>query len=136
MPSDSLSPALSRWAALAALLAGAFAVLSFAPLSWWPLQIVSLALLLSLGLSVWQTMQAGRQVYFDAAVMLSFLLLAGRYLDFILRNKARGAARHLLAMQSILVRRCGADAPTGRSTAWHGRSGARHRAGARAQSRG
>ena len=37
--------------------------------------------------------------------MLCFLLLAGRYLDFLLRNRARGAARHLLAMQSVLVRR-------------------------------
>lgn len=66
---------------------------------------ISLALLLSLGLSLWQTGHGGNHVYFDAAVMLSFLLLAGRYLDFQLRNKARGAARHLLAMQSILVRR-------------------------------
>jgi Cu2+-exporting ATPase len=70
---------------------------------------ISLALLLSLALSVWQTAIAGRQVYFDAAVMLSLLLLAGRYLEFLLRNKARGAARHLLAMQSILVRRQGAS---------------------------
>ncbi len=66
---------------------------------------ISLALLLSLGLSLWQTAHGGAHVYFDAAVMLSFLLLAGRYLDFHLRNRARGAARHLLAMQSILVRR-------------------------------
>lgn len=66
---------------------------------------ISLALILSLGLSVWQTAQGGQHVYFDAAVMLSFLLLTGRYLDFLLRNKARGAARHLLAMQSVLVRR-------------------------------
>jgi apolipoprotein N-acyltransferase len=50
MPSDFLSPALSRWAPLWALLAGALAVFSFAPLSWWPLQIVSLALLLWLSL--------------------------------------------------------------------------------------
>lgn len=69
---------------------------------------ISLALLLSLALSVWQTAIAGKQVYFDAAIMLSLLLLAGRYLEFLLRNKARGAARHLLAMQSILVRRQGA----------------------------
>jgi Cu2+-exporting ATPase len=70
---------------------------------------ISLALMLSLGLSVWQTAHGGRHVYFDAAVMLNLLLLAGRYLDFLLRNKARGAARHLLAMQSILVRRRSKD---------------------------
>jgi Cu2+-exporting ATPase len=74
---------------------------------------ISLALILSLGLSVWQTAQGGGSVYFDAAVMLSFLLLVGRYLDFLLRNKARGAARHLLAMQSVLVRRqAGAELQT------------------------
>ena len=46
MPADSLSPALSRFAPLWAMLAGALAVLSFAPLSWWPVQIASLAVLL------------------------------------------------------------------------------------------
>jgi Cu2+-exporting ATPase len=66
---------------------------------------ISAALLLSLGLSVYQTVQRGRDIYFDAAVMLVLLLLVGRYLDFRLRDKARDAARHLLAMQSLLARR-------------------------------
>ena len=54
MPSETLSPALSpalssalsRWSLLWAMLAGATAVLSFAPLTWWPVQIASLAVLL------------------------------------------------------------------------------------------
>ena len=50
MPADSISPALSRFAPLWAMLAGALAVLSFAPLSWWPVQIASLAVLLWLAL--------------------------------------------------------------------------------------
>ena len=66
---------------------------------------ISAALLLSLGLSLYQTVQRGHDLYFDAAVMLVLLLLVGRYLDFRLRDKARGAARHLLAMQSLLARR-------------------------------
>ena len=66
---------------------------------------ISAALLLSLGLSVYQTVQRGRDIYFDAAVMLVLLLLVGRYLDFRLRDKARDAARHLLAMQSLLALR-------------------------------
>ena len=66
---------------------------------------ISLALLLSLGLSVYQTAQGGGHTYFDAAVMLVFLLLIGRYLDYRLRDRARGAARHLLALQTLLVRR-------------------------------
>jgi len=66
---------------------------------------ISLALLLALGLSLWQTAQNGVHTYFDAAVMLAFLLLVGRYLDFRLRDRARGAAKHLLALQSVLARR-------------------------------
>lgn len=66
---------------------------------------ISVALLLSLGLSLYQTMRQGANIYFDAAVMLTFLLLIGRYLDYRLRDRARGAARHLLALQSLLARR-------------------------------
>ena len=70
---------------------------------------ISLAILLSLGLSVYETFVRGAQTYFDAAVMLAFLLLIGRYLDFQLRNRARSAAQHLLAMQSVAARRIAAD---------------------------
>jgi len=66
---------------------------------------ISLALVLALGLSLYQTAQHAQDTYFDAAVMLTFLLLVGRYLDFRLRDRARGAAQHLLAMQSLLARR-------------------------------
>jgi Cu2+-exporting ATPase len=66
---------------------------------------ISLAILLALGLSIYQTSQRGPHTYFDAAVMLTFLLLIGRYLDYRLRDRARGAARHLLTLQSLLVRR-------------------------------
>ena len=66
---------------------------------------ISLAIVLALGLSVYQTIQGGSHTYFDAAAMLVFLLLIGRYLDHRLRNRARSAARHLLALQSQLVRR-------------------------------
>ena len=70
---------------------------------------ISMALLLALGLSLYQTISGAAQTYFDAAVMLTFLLLVGRYLDFRLRQKARGAAEHLLAMQSQLAQRFNAD---------------------------
>ncbi|MBI1329702.1 MAG: copper-translocating P-type ATPase [Alphaproteobacteria bacterium] len=66
---------------------------------------ITLAILLALGLSVFQTMRHGEQAYFDAAVMLPFLLLIGRYLDFLMRRKALGAARELAAMQAVSVRR-------------------------------
>jgi Cu2+-exporting ATPase len=70
---------------------------------------ISLALVLSLGLSLWQAARNGPHTYFDAAAMLTFLLLIGRYLDFRLRDRARDAARHLLAMQSLLARRLKPD---------------------------
>lgn len=70
---------------------------------------IAAALILSLALSVWQTALHQQHTYFDAAVMLAFLLLVGRYLDFHLRDRAQGAARHLLAMQSVLAHRLKAD---------------------------
>lgn len=71
---------------------------------------ISVAIVLSLALSAYVTATHGENTYFDAAIMLAFLLLIGRYLDFRLRDRARSAARHLLAMQSALARRL---TPTG-----------------------
>ncbi len=70
---------------------------------------ISAALLLSLGLSLYQTATHRLHTYYDAAEMLAFLLLIGRYLDFHLRDKAQGAAKHLLALQSQLSQRITAD---------------------------
>lgn len=70
---------------------------------------ISAALLLTLGLSLYQTITHQWQSYFDAATMLVLLLLIGRYLDFHLRDKAQGAAKHLLALQSQLSQRFAAD---------------------------
>ncbi len=66
---------------------------------------ISLSLILTLFLSFYQTSIGGGQVYFDAAVMLCFLLLVGRFLDFQLRNRARGAAAELLTMQAGVANR-------------------------------
>ena len=70
---------------------------------------IGAALLLSLGLSLYQAATHQHHTYFDAATMLAFLLLIGRYLDFHLRDKAQGAAKHLLALQSQLSQRFTAD---------------------------
>lgn len=70
---------------------------------------ISLAVLLSLVLSIYQTAIGANYVYFDAAVTLLFFLLIGRYLDHGLRNKARGAAQALLALQSATARLAGAN---------------------------
>ncbi len=64
---------------------------------------ISLAILLATGMSFYQTLLGGEQVYFDAAVTLLFFLLIGRWLDERLRVRARGEAQNLLCLQSGLA---------------------------------
>lgn len=73
---------------------------------------ITLGILLALGLSVAEAIQGGRYAYFDAAVSLPFLLLIGRYLDHLLRRKARAAAFDLAAMQTVTATRIGSDGRT------------------------
>ena len=61
---------------------------------------ISLAILLATGMSLYQTLRGGQQVYFDAAVSLLFFLLIGRFLDETLRVRARSEAQNLLSLQS------------------------------------
>lgn len=61
---------------------------------------ISLALILTLGVSLSETMRHGHHVFFDSAVMLMFFLLIGRYLDARARRAARTAAGDLLALLS------------------------------------
>ncbi len=61
---------------------------------------ITIGVLLTLIVSFSETLQHGREAYFDAAVSLLFLLLIGRYLDHQLRARARSAARDLLALQA------------------------------------
>ncbi len=61
---------------------------------------ISLAVFLALGLSVYETSTGGENTYFDAAVMLLFFLLIGRWLDHRLRGATRVAARKLLSLQA------------------------------------
>lgn len=70
---------------------------------------ISLAVLLAVSYSLFETFQSGEEVYFDAAVMLLFFLLIGRWLDHALRNRARAAARDLLALQAVSANRLDAD---------------------------
>ncbi|HXZ68090.1 MAG TPA: heavy metal translocating P-type ATPase, partial [Alphaproteobacteria bacterium] len=70
---------------------------------------ISLAVLLSLGMSIYETVHNGRHAYFDAATSLLFLLLIGRWLDHRLRYRAGEAARELIALQSAPARRIEGD---------------------------
>ncbi len=60
---------------------------------------ISLAIILAAGLSVYETSQSGEHAYFDAALSLTFFLLAGRYLDHRTRSVARSAAEELAALE-------------------------------------
>lgn len=60
---------------------------------------IALAIALALATSLWETALSGHHAYFDAAVTLTFFLLAGRYLDHRTRAIARSAAEELAALE-------------------------------------
>ncbi|NOZ41655.1 MAG: heavy metal translocating P-type ATPase, partial [Alphaproteobacteria bacterium] len=64
---------------------------------------ISLAVILSLAMSVVQTVNQsqfqGHDTYYDAALMLLFFLLIGRYLDRKMRNHARATAHNLMTFR-------------------------------------
>lgn len=70
---------------------------------------ISLAVLLATALSLYETFIGHGETYFDAAVMLLFFLLIGRFLDMRLRAKAGEAAQSLASMQAATANRVGAD---------------------------
>ncbi len=110
--------ALLHWvSALLAIPASLYAAQPFFRSAWRALSArhanmdvpISLAVLLTLGISVSETLQQGQHAYFDGVTMLLFFLLIGRYLDHRLRQQARTAARDLLALQAATASRLGAD---------------------------
>lgn len=62
---------------------------------------ISLGITLATAMSLFQTIRGTHQVYFDAAIMLTFFLLIGRYLDEHVRVKARGAAENLIGLKAL-----------------------------------
>jgi P-type Cu2+ transporter len=70
---------------------------------------ISLAVLLAAAMSLAETVRGGDYVYFDAAVMLLFFLLIGRYLDLRVREKARSAAENLMLLRAVAARVVAAD---------------------------
>lgn len=61
---------------------------------------ISLAIILAAGLSLFEVAHSGAHAYFDAALSLTFFLLAGRYLDQRTRTVARSAATELAALET------------------------------------
>ncbi len=72
---------------------------------------ISLAIILACGLSIYETAQGSEQVYFDAALSLTFFLLIGRYLDHRTRIAARSAAQELSALELPWATRITPDGP-------------------------
>lgn len=100
---------LFHWiSALIALPAIAFSCRPFVGSAWRALRggtvnmdvPISLAVLLSAGLSLQQTWAGGPHAYFDASITLLFFLLIGRFLDHRMRAKARSAAEQLIALSA------------------------------------
>ena len=60
---------------------------------------ISLAVLLTLGMSLFEAVRNGPHVYFDAAASLLFFLLVGRVLDRQARTRASAAAENLLVLR-------------------------------------
>jgi Cu2+-exporting ATPase len=70
---------------------------------------ISLAIALAVATSLWETSLSGEHAYFDAAITLTFFLLAGRYLDHRTRAAARSAAEELAALEVPRVWRVSED---------------------------
>jgi Cu2+-exporting ATPase len=75
---------------------------------------ISLGIVLASSMSLAQTMLGGEQVYFDAAIMLTFFLLIGRYLDESVRVRAKSAAENLLGFKATTALVIGEDGKTHR----------------------
>jgi len=59
---------------------------------------ISLAVILTTLMSIIETIQHGKYIYFDSALMLLFFLLIGRYLDIRAKEKAKESAKGLLSI--------------------------------------
>lgn len=57
---------------------------------------ISIGVILASALSLFETLMHGAHAYFDGAVMLLFFLLAGRWLDSVMRDRARDGVSALL----------------------------------------
>lgn len=70
---------------------------------------ISTAICMTIGVSLWETALSGAHAFFDAALMLTFFLLIGRYLAHLTRASARSAAAELAALEVHMATRVTAE---------------------------
>ena len=70
---------------------------------------ISLAIVLAFSVSLVETVRGGEHAYFDAAAMLIFFLLIGRFLEARVRRRACSAANDLAGMSSRALTRIDCD---------------------------
>ena len=73
---------------------------------------ISLAVLLSLFMSLYEALVGDGETFFDAAVMLLFFLLIGRTLDHLMREKAANGVKSLTRLIPQKVNRLESDGST------------------------
>jgi Cu2+-exporting ATPase len=59
---------------------------------------ISLGVILASGMSLFETIRQQEHAFFDAAITLLFFLLIGRYLDHLMRARARSAVSQLMTL--------------------------------------
>ena len=64
---------------------------------------ISIGVLLTAAMSLFETYVSGAEAYFDSAITLLFFLLIGRYLDVRARGRARAAAENLVTLAANTV---------------------------------
>ncbi len=57
---------------------------------------ISIGVVLATGMSLFETLTSGPHAWFDGVVMLLFFLLVGRYLDSMMRDRARAGVAQLM----------------------------------------
>ena len=70
---------------------------------------ISLGVLLASFMSLYETVNSREHAFFDAAVTLLFFLLVGRYLDHLMRARARGAISQLMTLTPAIATVAEAD---------------------------
>lgn len=70
---------------------------------------ISIGVLIATALSLYETATHGPHAYFDGVVMLLFFLLCGRWLDSVMRDRARGGVTALLRNMGTGAMVIGAD---------------------------